>query len=164
MTETITTTAGGVLFGGSSSSASGGGGSARGSTTTLSFAGAAKWTKSFPSEPPASFTNADDSSRDYIPWIGLDLGTKPFRPSLSFESASSKGSAQLVKCFRIRQSGVRAEQADAVILSTFESRHWKSVEIYRDLGGDSWHQRPRMLNTMWRISFVQVRIFARNPT
>eukprot|EP00392_Amoebophrya_sp_AT5.2_P004994 g5003.t1 len=108
-------------------------------------------------ELPASLANPERFDVPYIPWIGVDLGSEAFQPAWSSLSKSRPSSSKTVKCMRLRQSGVRSEQATSVVLATFDNarKMWSAVATYHDLGGESWQTRPRPVNSMWRVVYLQ---------
>ncbi|KAF4683663.1 extended synaptotagmin-like protein [Perkinsus olseni] len=72
-------------------------------------------------------------------WTGFDFG---------------EAQTTIVKCVRLRQSGVATEAAKSAALQRWTGVEWETTMTLEGLGGGGWQKRPALFNTMWRISYL----------
>ncbi|KAF4715893.1 hypothetical protein FOZ63_021394 [Perkinsus olseni] len=72
-------------------------------------------------------------------WTGFDFG---------------EAQTTIVKCVRLKQSGVATEAAKSAALQRWTGIEWETTMTLEGLGGGGWQKRPALFNTMWRISYL----------
>ena len=82
-------------------------------------------------------------------WTGLPVGCSSLRAWIGLDLGA--GSAEMVECVRLIQSGYQHMQSARVGLSKWDGKGWQRTMELSGLGGSSWEQRPAAPNTMWRV-------------
>lgn len=72
-------------------------------------------------------------------WLGLDLD----------------GIGRIVRCIRIKQSGVRTQSVRSMTLAAWTGNSFEPQSEFHGIGGDTWNRRPVPPDTMWRVGYAE---------